>query len=1320
MKKFLVLLWLMPWCFAAWAQLSLQGEALLHESEKVGTNLVDFALSWRGQSGTGMSPAAYRPVSEKMSPKPVPGDKLQGERELQSSETPVAVARGIHVRESLASLSHGTLGTSGRTAGMTKTGVSAVSKAEGDVSTFVGWECLDNELVRFRLEGREVGELESLDSPFSGWLISDPSVAYPLFPYWSVWMGDRLAGIWGFQLGSTNYYSGYCWFDPASGDAGQYRYRNEDFDPLVGSTKAAYDAGSGRLYVVSDLYGEEGYAASDLYVVEFAGDSLYISGTIRMDAPQSVVMACDSEGSLYVIAVDGNLYSVDKETGKSFLVGSTGKQIVSSTGNWFRQSATFDSRTGKLYWFYAAIDDTDNPYFGLATVDTETAALEEIASLDDRQMGSVVVLDYEEPVPMPASSLLVDYVERPTGEVCWDFHWETPSYDVNGDAFSTSLTALFYRGTPAEGMPSGYTEYRLLDFKEGVEPGRPYSFSFAGGEPSWGDSLYICFQDEVGRYSAFTKGERIPSVATLPYSNDFESDELEAMGALHFHNPKGTASGGWDKHSYDGFYSYKIDGDYGQDSCMLELSFFVGEAEEFTDWSFFCYVQAESESEDNSVTILLNGNRKYSASNLPSPQDASWVGPGFRMASEELQTGTNLLQIVPRGSVPIYIDGINLSRFGDVRAPDQTLIRRVESLPGDTPVARLHLELPETSYTGGELVGITELYIEYYNLNSGGREVYDTLLQGTWEPGSEITVEIPAIPGWLYFNVQAGNEFGMCPYRMGIYTYFGSRLVWEGIVTDEAGDPLSGVLVEADFASGLYSGYTSFGKSSCTTGADGKYRLEVPSLMAGAEYYGSTMLYAWVEASKFGWESSGVYVPLGANDSILEPMVLSHEARPVLAAKAVLDAGQSVEVSWQKPALEGRLSYAAEGNLSYYRLGIGGWWTEEGWVQPAFRYAQRFLPEDLDALGLESPMPWRIGFVPGSDQVDYSLLVCQDSQTLYRVEVDREDLEVGAWYFDTISAEIALDPEKELWVMVEVAEKYSEYELRDYPCAVTTTGGQSGKGNLICIGVGPDGEEIWDPLENLFSHPYAEGNVLVSLDVVDEKAGEAPRNGYRVYRWSDTAECLTPEPVQDTLFRDTGYGELADGLYRYAVLADWGGKLSEAVYTDTLRKESPRPAPVSLRVEVEGFAAELSWEAAPGSSPLSYELYLDEELVDTAWMETRYRFEDLAVGEHEAGVVAVYGNGKSERESIRFVVEDLSNEVAWAEVEVYPNPNQGRFWIRLPFACRMELYTASGQRVAACDLNAGLHELRPGLAGGLYFLRLEKGKDARYYKLVVR
>ena len=226
MKKFLVLLWLMLWCFAAWAQLSLQGEALLHGSEKVGTNLVDFARSWRGQSGTGMSPAAYRPVSEKMSPKPVPGDKLQGERELQSSETPVAVARGIHVRESLASLSHGTLGTSGRTAGMTKTGVSAVSKAEGDVSTFVGWECLDNELVRFRLEGREVGELESLDSPFSGWLISDPSVAYPLFPYWSVWMGDRLAGIWGFQLGSTNYYSGYCWFDPASGDAGQYRYRN--------------------------------------------------------------------------------------------------------------------------------------------------------------------------------------------------------------------------------------------------------------------------------------------------------------------------------------------------------------------------------------------------------------------------------------------------------------------------------------------------------------------------------------------------------------------------------------------------------------------------------------------------------------------------------------------------------------------------------------------------------------------------------------------------------------------------------------------------------------------------------------------------------------------------------------------------------------------------------------------------------------------------------------------------------------------------------------------------------------------------------------
>lgn len=66
--------------------------------------------------------------------------------------------------------------------------------------------------------------------------------------------------------------------------------------------------------------------------------------------PESMVaIAANRDGKMYVFGKSGKLYTVDKYSGKTTLVGSTGVNIVP-----FKQSATCDYNTGKLYW--AALD----------------------------------------------------------------------------------------------------------------------------------------------------------------------------------------------------------------------------------------------------------------------------------------------------------------------------------------------------------------------------------------------------------------------------------------------------------------------------------------------------------------------------------------------------------------------------------------------------------------------------------------------------------------------------------------------------------------------------------------------------------------------------------------------------------------------------------------------------------------------------------------------------------------------------------------------------------------------------------------------------
>lgn len=144
-------------------------------------------------------------------------------------------------------------------------------------------------------------------------------------------------------------------------------------------------------------------------------------------------IASDKEGNLYAIDMEGNLLKVNKSTGETTSIGATGfvPQNVSS--------ATFDHKTGKLYWTVS----TDAAGF-LCEVDTTTGAATKIADFDN------------------ADEIYALYVKAPAAED------EAPAIPTNltlnfvNDSLSGTLSfdapETLFRGQEA----TGNVDYRVM------------------------------------------------------------------------------------------------------------------------------------------------------------------------------------------------------------------------------------------------------------------------------------------------------------------------------------------------------------------------------------------------------------------------------------------------------------------------------------------------------------------------------------------------------------------------------------------------------------------------------------------------------------------------------------------------------------------------------------------------------------------------------------------------------------------------------------------------------------------------------------------
>ena len=105
-------------------------------------------------------------------------------------------------------------------------------------------------------------------------------------------------------------------------------------------------------------------------------------------------LCCSTDGTLYGIAGNGYLYTVDKTNGQLSLVGSTGRSSV-----YFRQSMAYDHNTGKIYWsaFNTEIEGH------LIEIDPMTGEGIDLGVLQYNAdiTGMFIPYDPDDPTPMP-------------------------------------------------------------------------------------------------------------------------------------------------------------------------------------------------------------------------------------------------------------------------------------------------------------------------------------------------------------------------------------------------------------------------------------------------------------------------------------------------------------------------------------------------------------------------------------------------------------------------------------------------------------------------------------------------------------------------------------------------------------------------------------------------------------------------------------------------------------------------------------------------------------------------------------------------------
>ena len=228
---------------------------------------------------------------------------------------------------------------------------------------------------------------------------------------------------------------------------------------------------------------------------------------------------------------------------------------------------------------------------------------------------------------------------------------------------------------------------------------------------------------------------------------------------------------------------------------------------------------------------------------------------------------------------------------------------------------------------------------------------------------------------------------------------------------------------------------------------------------------------------------------------------------------------------------------------------------------------------------------------------------------------------------------------------------------------------------------------------------------------------------------TQTGEIVFPYVVHGTY-------DLTVDFDRYDDYGDSDIAVSEDIEVDIELIETLFP-PINLAVNVVDNSAMITWELPWNRSLLSFNVYLDGELLQNV-TEMQYLWENPSAGVHTIGVACVYTTGESDPIETDFEWQSASGEgiipVTDTFAGIYPNPfnpsTTFKFGIAHEERVVLEIFNVRGQLVQRMDqgrLKAGWHEVtwsgadmnNRSVGSGIFLIRLKAGSYSEVRKAIM-
>jgi len=137
----------------------------------------------------------------------------------------------------------------------------------------------------------------------------------------------------------------------------------------------------------------------------------------------------------------------------------------------------------------------------------------------------------------------------------------------------------------------------------------------------------------------------------------------------------------------------------------------------------------------------------------------------------------------------------------------------------------------------------------------------------------------------------------------------------------------------------------------------------------------------------------------------------------------------------------------------------------------------------------------------------------------------------------------------------------------------------------------------------------------------------------------------------------------------------------------------------------------------PYSHVLSYNVYLDGELVSENLTETSFVLQDLSSETHLAEVEAVYETGLSEKTEIELGLLNISDSNK-SKFSIYPNPTNGKFSLELENNATVSILDMRGRVLYSDEKKAGISNMDHKLSSGTYIIQVRTAEGTASKKLI--